>query len=162
VLGKEPFAESLEAIMARRPATNPLAKLFVGIHSAVYRWTGGAIGGRLFGAPVLLLSVTGRKSGQQRTTALIYLRDGSDYVVVASYGGSDWDPSWWLNLKANPLASVQVGRDRIAVRAEQADAAERARLWPPLVQMYSGYAGYQQKTKREIPIVKLHPIGAVA
>ena len=113
----------------------------------------------MFGAPVLLLNTTGRKSGQRRTTPLLYLRDGEDFVVVASYGGAPRHPAWFLNLKANPETMAELGDREVRVRAEEANPEEKARLWPRLVEMYSGYEGYQSKTDREIPVVVLHPVG---
>ncbi|HEX2728837.1 MAG TPA: nitroreductase family deazaflavin-dependent oxidoreductase [Rubrobacteraceae bacterium] len=127
-------------------------------HSSIYRVTSGRFGGRAFGAPVLLLNTTGRKTGQQRTSPLLYLRDGDDYVIVASKGGTPTHPAWYLNLKAMPETTVEVGGREVLVRAETADPEERARLWPKLIEMYPSYESYQKKTDREIPVVKLHPI----
>jgi len=126
-------------------------------HTTLFRATGGKFGGRLAGGPVLLLVATGRKTGRHHTTPLLYLRDGEDYVIVASNGGAAKHPVWWLNLKANPEATVEVGDRTLPVRAEEATPAEKARLWPGLVEMYGGYAGYQRKTDREIPVVLLRP-----
>lgn len=131
-----------------------------GIHTFLYRLTGGAFGGRMFGNPVLLLITTGRKTGKQRTTPLLYLADGDAMVLVASNGGSEWSPAWWLNLKSNPSAQVQVGRRTTAVTAEQASPEERRRLWPLVTAMYAGYADYQKRTAREIPLVILRPVSA--
>ena len=108
-------------------------------------------------APVLLLTTTGRKSGKQRTLPLLYLEDGGRYVVIASVGGAPKHPAWYLNLLANPTATIEVGRRKLAVSATTASAEERARLWPLAVQMYSGYDDYQAKTSREIPVVILAP-----
>ena len=137
-----------------------VAKVVAGIHIFLYRQSGGRIGGHFRGGPVLLLTVTGRKTGRERTTPLLYLEDGGDLVVIAGNGGMDWSPSWWLNLRANPVAEVQVGRERRTVRAEQADPAERARPWPLMNQIWPGYDGYQQRTARVFPVVKLHPLDA--
>jgi len=127
------------------------------IHASVFRATGGRIGGRMVGSPVLLLVTTGRKSGLQRTTVLLYLEDGGRHVIVASNGGTKDHPVWWLNLKANPEATVEVVGRRVRVRAEEAGPEEKARLWPRLVEMYPGYESYQRTTDREIPVVVLHP-----
>lgn len=139
-----------------------IATSFMGMmgkaHSSVYRATGGRFGGRAFGAPVLLLNTTGRKTGQKRTSPLLYLRDGNDYVIVASKGGMPTHPAWYFNLEANPETTVEVDGREVRVRAETANPEERARLWPKLVQMYGSYESYQTKTDREIPVVKLHPI----
>ena len=126
-------------------------------HRFWYRLTGGAIGGKLGKAPMLLLTTTGRKSGRRRTTPLLYLADGENMVVIASNGGSDRDPGWWVNLKHNPRAEVQVRRARKTVTAEKASAEEKGRLWPLITDMYGGYEGYQRRTTRDIPVVILKP-----
>jgi len=144
-----------------RPYNRPIAtvqKLATKLHSSIFRATDGKIGGTLAGGPVLLLVTTGRKTGQHRTTPLLYLMDGDRYVIVASNGGAPKDPVWWLNLKANPEATVEVGDRTLRVCAEAASPEEKARLWPGLVKMYGGYEGYQRKTDRTIPVVILHPI----
>ena len=126
-------------------------------HILLFRSTNGLIGGRI-GGPVLLLNTTGRKSGRRRTTPLVYLRDGENFVVVASNGGSSTPPAWWLNLRADPDATVELaGRGPLRVRAEDAEGEEKRRLWSRLLEMYSGYEGYQAKTDREIPVVILRP-----
>ncbi len=144
--------------MGKRATSSILLRLVSSFHTFLYRLTAGHFGRRLQGAPVLLLTVTGRKSGLRRTKPLLYLQEGDDFVVVASNGGQDWDPHWWTNLKANPSAEVQVGKRIVSVRAERANEEERTRLWPLVTHMYSGYARYQKRTRREIPLVKLHPV----
>ncbi len=129
------------------------------LHTSLFRATAGRVGGRIVGSPVLLLNATGRKTGLRRTNPLLYLRDGDRYVTVASNGGTRGHPAWWLNLKAHPEATVEVGGCKVRVRAEEASTEEKARLWPKLVEMYPSYEGYQKKTDREIPVVVLHPIG---
>ena len=108
---------------------------------------------------MLLLHHVGRRSGEARVTPLIYLRDGEDLVVVGSMGGTPKDPAWVHNLRAAPDTEVEVGRERRAVRARVADAEERARLWPLLVEHYPAFANYQARTEREIPVVILSPRG---
>jgi deazaflavin-dependent oxidoreductase (nitroreductase family) len=127
------------------------------VHVAVYRGSGGWLGTRLRG-PVILLTTVGRKSGQQRTTPLIAMRDGERLVVVASNGGRDVHPNWWLNLQRNSEAGVRLGRERLSVRASEATGEERARLWALLVKQNKGWAGYQERTKRVIPVVVLTPV----
>jgi len=112
----------------------------------------------MFGGPVLLLNTTGRKSGQRRTTPLLYARDGEDFVLIASNGGAPKHPAWYLNLMANPDSTVEIGDREVRVRAEEAHQEEKARLWQKMVEMYPGYDGYQKKTEREIPLVVLHPL----
>lgn len=121
----------------------------------VYRRSGGRIGGSIRGAPILLLTTTGRKSGRPRTTPLLYLRDGDDLVVVGSKGGAPRHPAWFLNLRANPEVEVELGRERRSLTARVAEPSERERLWPRLVEMYASYDSYQRKTAREIPVVIL-------
>jgi deazaflavin-dependent oxidoreductase (nitroreductase family) len=107
----------------------------------------------------LLLNTVGRKSGKKRTSPLLYVKDGEDFVIIASKGGASTHPAWFLNLKANPEATVEVGDREVRVRAEEADAEEKARLWQKMVEMYPTYDDYQTKTKREIPLLVLHPVG---
>ena len=126
-------------------------------HEFWYRLTGGAIGGRFGRAPILLLTTKGRRSGKERTTPLLYYRDGENLVIIASNGGDDRHPAWWLNLRDMPEARVQVGRQEMAVRAEKAGPEEKARLWPLLTEMYPQYDAYQKQTKRDIPVVVLTP-----
>ena len=141
------------------PANPTVMKVMSGINLFWYRLTGGIVGGSFGGRPILLLSTTGRRSGRPRTTPLQYLEDGENMVVVASNGGNSWHPAWWLNLERNPQAEVQVGNKRMRVNAEKAEGEERERLWLLLVEMYSGYEGYQKTANREIPVVVLRPQG---
>jgi deazaflavin-dependent oxidoreductase (nitroreductase family) len=127
-------------------------------HTILYRATGGLIGHRFPGGPpMLLLDHVGAKSRKKRTTPLAYLADGEDLVIVASKGGHPRHPAWFHNLRANPAATIQVGSERRAIEARVATPEERGRLWPRVVQAYSGYAGYQDRTEREIPLVILEP-----
>jgi deazaflavin-dependent oxidoreductase (nitroreductase family) len=128
------------------------------LHSSIYRASDGRVWGKMFGGPVLLLNTTGRKSGQRRTTPLLYTMDGEDFVLMASNGGAPYHPAWYLNLRANPEATVEIGDHETRVRAEEAHQEEKARLWQKMVEMYSGYDGYQRKTEREIPLLVLHPL----
>ena len=127
-------------------------------NTAVFRATGGRLGAKFIGgAPVFLLITKGRKSGQPRTAPLLYLRDGNDYVIVASKGGMSHDPLWARNLEANPDAEIEIGSQKIAVRARRANDEEKARLWPKLVAMYPDYDDYQARTERKIPVILLSP-----
>jgi deazaflavin-dependent oxidoreductase (nitroreductase family) len=132
---------------------------FTNANVVLYRRSGGRLGNTVKGAPVLLLDHVGRKSGRARTAPVLYMRDGENLVVVASRGGSDAMPAWWLNLKMNPATTVQVGTERRKVVAREASAAERAELWPRLVDMYGDFEVYQRRTEREIPVVILSPEG---
>jgi deazaflavin-dependent oxidoreductase (nitroreductase family) len=128
---------------------------FGNAHRAIYRMTNGRIGANLAGRPMLLLTTTGRKSGEPRTTPLSYLRDGDDCIIVASNNGSDRHPAWWLNLEAQPKAQIKVGREAWTVDMLVADGAEYARLWPLLLDYNPQYAGYKAKTRRKLPVVIL-------
>jgi deazaflavin-dependent oxidoreductase (nitroreductase family) len=128
------------------------------VHTLAYRLSGGLIGRRVPGMPpMLLLDHVGAKSGKKRTTPLAYLEDGDDVVIVASKGGAPRNPAWYHNLRAHPDTTVQIGTRRVHVTARVANAEERARLWPRVVDLYGGYAGYQKRTEREIPLVILTP-----
>ncbi len=130
----------------------------MGLHTTLYRVTGGRIGHHLPGAPpTLLLDHVGAKSGAHRTSPLTYLADGDDVVIVASKGGYPKNPAWFHNLRANPDTTVQIGTEHRPVHARVADSEERTRLWPQVVALYSGYEGYQDRTEREIPLVILEP-----
>ena len=131
---------------------------FTRAHVLTYRLTGGLVGQHTPGVPqVLLLDHVGAKSGKARTTPLAYLEQGDDFVIVASKGGDPKHPAWFHNLKANPETRIQVGPRRIPVTARVATDAEHARLWPKVVDLYSGYADYQKRTDRKIPLVVLKP-----
>jgi deazaflavin-dependent oxidoreductase (nitroreductase family) len=134
-----------------------VANAFTNVNVTLYRRSGGRLGNSLKGAPILLLDHVGRKSGRARTAPLLYMRDGDDLVIVASRGGSDATPAWWLNLQANPTTTVQIGSERRRVLAREASAEEKGALWPRLVEMYGDYEIYQRRTKREIPVVILSP-----
>jgi deazaflavin-dependent oxidoreductase (nitroreductase family) len=137
---------------------SPLIKAMSAANTWVYRLSGGRIGGRfLRGAPVLLLTTIGRKSGQPRTAPLLYLEDGENLVIVASKGGMSHHPVWYLNLEANPDVEVEIGSARRPMRARRASDEEKSKLWPRLVAMYRDYDDYQARTDRNIPVVILAP-----
>lgn len=125
------------------------------LHETMYRVSGGRIGGRLMGMPVLILTTTGRKSGQKRNTMLTYFTDGDDVVLIASKGGHPKHPAWYHNLTANPEVEVLRGRSKEQRVARTANAEEKGRLWPVITSTYKGYADYQEKTDRDIPVVIL-------
>ena len=121
----------------------------------MYLLTGGKLAGPP-GRPALLLTTRGRLSGRRRTTPLLYLAEGDTLALVASFGGADVHPAWFLNLKANPDVEVRIGwKARQAMRAREATPEERERLWPRVVEAYRGYEKYQRKTERLIPLVIL-------
>lgn len=126
------------------------------LHQLLYERTDGRIGHQLIGVPTLLLRTTGRRTGQQRTSALVYARDGKDYVLVASNGGSDRPPAWLFNIEAKPSVEIQVGRKRspATARVVTADDASYPRLWKLVNDHNFGrYDRYQGKTTRRIPLV---------
>jgi deazaflavin-dependent oxidoreductase (nitroreductase family) len=133
-------------------------KHFGDAHTWVYQRSGGRIGARMAGRDMLLLTTTGRRSGEPRTLPLAYLADGDALVIVASNAGQSRHPAWFHNLRAEPHARVRVGREVYDVRAEVADAAERERLWPLLTAYNPPYAAYERKTERTIPVVLLRPM----
>jgi deazaflavin-dependent oxidoreductase (nitroreductase family) len=110
------------------------------------------------GAPILILTTTGRKSGDERSTPLIFGRSGDDYVIVASQGGRPKHPSWYLNLAANPEVQLQVKGEKFGARARTAEGEERERLWRAMNEIWRHYDEYQTKTERVIPVVVLERI----
>jgi deazaflavin-dependent oxidoreductase (nitroreductase family) len=140
------------------PSTRAL-KLMESSHRLLQRLTRGRAGWNIAGMPVVELTTTGRRSGERRATMLTSpVRDGEAYVVVASRGGDDRHPAWFLNLRDDPNVEVVIeARPSVAMLARIATTEERARLWPLITAKYANYAGYQQKTDREIPLVLLEP-----
>jgi deazaflavin-dependent oxidoreductase (nitroreductase family) len=130
-------------------------RVFSALNTFLYRASGGRVGGTFRGAPVLLLTTTGRRSGKRRTLPLLYVEDGDRLALIASKGGAPEHPAWYRNLSANPDVEVEVGRTQRHMRARTAYGEERARLWERAVAMYAPYADYQEKTEREIPVVVL-------
>jgi len=143
------------AVAVRR---NKLTEVIWSLHRFLYRVSGGRIGGRVVGLPVLMLTTTGRKSGEPRTSVLTYLPKGRAAVVFASNAGEPRHPAWWLNLVADPRATVQIGREVVPMIAREADGEERTRLWDEIVRAYDGYAEYEKRTTRRIPVVVLEPV----
>jgi F420H(2)-dependent quinone reductase len=129
------------------------------VHQFIYELSGGRIGEQLGSAPMLLLRTTGRKTGQARNVALLYHRDGADYVVIGSKGGSDAPPSWLLNLQATPNVQVQVGTRRFPAEARVASTGEQRRLWPEVTMRWPQFGRYQSQTDRLIPLVILTQVG---
>jgi deazaflavin-dependent oxidoreductase (nitroreductase family) len=124
-----------------------------------FRANDGKVGGPFEGAPVLLLTATGAKSGQQRTTPVMYLPDGDRMVIFASKGGAPTNPGWFHNLRANPTATVEVGNDTVEVEAVVTEGDERERLFRKQAELYPQFADYETKTTRQIPVVALQPKG---
>lgn len=133
---------------------------WVADHVKVYVESGGKEGHHWQpGVPTLLLTTRGKKSGTARRTALIYGRDGDDYVVMASYGGAPSHPDWYLNLEADPDVVIQVGEEVMPARAYTAGPQDRERLWKTMTAIWPDYDEYATKTSREIPLVTITPAG---
>lgn len=132
--------------------------LFGPEHVERYEATDGATGHDWLGSPVLILTTTGRRSGEPRKNPLIYGRSGDDYLVVASKGGWDKPPSWYLNLEANPEVEVQVKGDRFRARARTATPEEKPEMWKTMTETWPAYDDYQKDTDREIPVIVLERI----
>jgi deazaflavin-dependent oxidoreductase (nitroreductase family) len=123
----------------------------------LYRLSRGRIGGKVGKAPVLLLTSTGRRSGQQRTAPVLFMKDGANVIVIGSNAGHANEPGWSFNLKANPEAAVEIRGDRRTVRARVADGEERERLWKAMNMEYEGFEDYEAKTSRDIALFVLEP-----
>ena len=151
------------------PERRPLGRYFISRNpwvipaiSRVHRWFYQRLGGRLVArsgpSQMLLLTTTGRKSGKERVTPLLYIEDGANFVVVASNGGTERVPAWWLNLQARSEGHVQAGREHHDVVAREATSDETARLWTKLRQAYEFFDDYQARTARTIPVVILERV----
>lgn len=128
------------------------------VHRTAFDVTDGRLGGTVMGMPVVKLTTTGRKSGQPRTTMLTSpVQEGETVVLVASWGGDDRHPTWYLNLRDDPDVEIVMGGRRRAMRARTATAEEKQHLWPQVTAAYDGYAGYQERTTRDIPLIILDP-----
>jgi deazaflavin-dependent oxidoreductase (nitroreductase family) len=127
------------------------------LNAPIYRLSGGRVGGKLGKAPILLLTTTGRKSGQSRTAPVLYLADGDRFVVINTNAGNDKTPAWSLNLRANPEAEVEIGRKRVKVRSRLAEGDERADLWRRSMEQYEGWDFYDSKLDREVGVFVLEP-----
>ena len=137
---------------------DPFIKFVNTIHRSVFNLTKGRIGGRIAGMEAVILTTTGRKTGEKRQSMLTApIVEGDKVVLVASYGGGPKHPQWYLNLSANPEVEITRRGKTQKMKARTATAEERAEMWPRVTQAYKGYAGYQEKTDREIPLVVFTP-----
>lgn len=152
----------------RMPSDRALSRLSMSISATglrlmgrfnvpIYRLTRGRLMNSVGDAPVLLLTTTGRRSGQQRTAPVCYLADGERVVVIGSNAGYENEPAWSLNLKTNPDATVEVGADRKSVRARVTEGDERAGLWRRMNELYAGFDDYEARTSRDIAVFALDP-----
>ncbi|WP_019927543.1 nitroreductase family deazaflavin-dependent oxidoreductase [Nocardia sp. BMG111209] len=143
--------------MSEKPYSPPDLSLRGDEHVRAYRESGGERGYIWNGVPILLLTATGRRSGRPRTSALIFGRDGDDYLIVASKGGAPEHPEWYRNLTAHPEAEIQVRDRHIPVVARTARDDEKSRLWSIMTEVWPNYDSYQARTDRPIPVVVLTP-----
>jgi F420H(2)-dependent quinone reductase len=127
------------------------------LHAYFWRLTRGRFVDGIGGAPFILLTTKGRKTGRLRTTPVLYLQDGSDLIVVASFGGNDMHPAWYLNLKQSPEAEIVIRGERRRVTSREITREEKKLIWPQLVKLYPQFDVYQQRTSREIPLLRLLP-----
>jgi len=125
------------------------------LHAWLWRLCGGKLDNAFGRLPFMMLTTTGRKTGQRRTTPVLYLQDETGLIVVASFGGSDMHPAWYLNLEQCPEAEVIVKGERRKVLARKLSPEEKKVVWPRLVQLYAQFENYQQRTRREIPLMRL-------
>lgn len=132
-------------------------RFFSAMNRGLYKLTGGRIGAKFHGAPVVLLTTKGRKTGKERTWPLLTVKNGDAYTFVGSFGGHDQHPGWYLNLVANPDVTVREGRRTVKGRARVASGAERDQLYQRFIDVYSTYGDYAKATEREIPVVIVEP-----
>ena len=137
---------------------NPLIRLFWACHLKLYLWSAGRIGHTIRGLPILVLTTKGRRSGLLRQNALMYLPYGNDFVIIASNLGKDQHPDWWLNLRSNPNATVQIADRQYTVRARETEGEERERLWNAIATKNSDYEQYRTWISRRIPLVILERV----
>jgi F420H(2)-dependent quinone reductase len=125
------------------------------LHAWLWKLTGGKLGNVFGRAPFMMLTTRGRKTGCERTTPVLYLQHGGDLIVVASFGGNDMHPAWYLNLERCPEAEVIINGERRRLLAYKVSHEEKGLIWPRLIKMYPNFATYQQRTRREIPLLRL-------
>ena len=135
-----------------------LLRLITIVHRFIYLKSGGRLGNRMLGMDMLLLSHEGRRSGQLYATPLLYVVDGSRFVIVASNMGDDRPPVWWLNLKEKTQTVIQVGTESISVFVRRAEGEEEAQLWKLLIESYAPYRSYRERTNRRLPVVVLERV----
>lgn len=143
-------------------ASSRLVRWATRTHTALYRRVRPPRVRRMAGLPVLLLTVTGRRSGKAITTPVCYVETDTGYAVTGSAGGSDSDPQWFRNLRAAPEAVVEVGENRMRVRVRELEGEDRNRVWRRFVTEGSGFDGYERRTERVIPVALLTPLDGVA
>ena len=138
---------------------NAVIKVMSRIQTWIYRTSKGRLGAKfLRGAPVCLVTTTGRTTGKARTVPLLYMYDGDDIIIVASKGGMPESPAWYSNIRANPEVDIEIGAKKVRHTCVTADSERRAELWPKLVAMYKDFEDYQARTDRVIPVVVCSPV----
>ena len=153
-----PTAEALMKGSARMKPKHAFYKVGTGFHRMIFNVSKGRIFGYVFGMPIVELVTTGRRSGKERSTMLaIPIVDGDRLVLVASFGGDDRHPAWYLNLQANPEVRVTTAYSTRTMIACISTEEERAELWPRITSVFEGYARYQERTERPIPVIILEP-----
>lgn len=157
-VGRETVRVNVDVGTRGKKHNRRLIRLVTAMHTFLYRLTGGVVGGLIAGAPQLLLTTIGRKSGRHHTVPLLCLPDGPDLIVVASYGGCAQAPQWCQNLRVNPQGWVTLGPHHWEIRAEQASEELKQRMWPVFCRHYPTYENYQALTDRVIPLLVLKPI----
>ncbi len=144
--------------LSQEKVANVLVRWMTKANTWVFRATGGKIGSKFMrGAPVCLITTTGRKTRRKRTVALIYLEDGDDLILVASKGGMPHHPQWYLNMESSADVEVEIGTTVTPMKARRASDEEKAAYWPKLLEIYPDYADYQARTPRNIPVMILSP-----
>ncbi len=141
--------------MAQTKINKRMAKVFTTLHGRLYKMTGGRFGGKMAGGQIIVLTTTGRESGKLRDRPLVGGNHPDGWVVIASFSGHDEHPAWYLNLMANPSATVTAGRERHPVRAREVSGEERTKMWDAMVETYADYEEYQKVTDRQIPVLLL-------
>ena len=137
---------------------NPLILFFQWLHVKIYQWSGGRWGSRLLAMPILILHTQGKKTGRERSRALTFAKKNSDYFVVASNGGSDFHPHWWINLKSKPNAIINIRGKKINVLAKELEGEQRIEIWNLFVAMEDSYIKYKKISQRRIPVIRLAPL----
>ena len=137
---------------------NQIVKMFTGLHVFLYHTSGGKIWGKMGSNPVLLLTTTGRKTGKQRTTPVVFTRKNDEYLIAASAGGSNQNPTWLSNLNTKPEATIEIDGKQIKVKALITSGDERDQLYELFKAMGPGFIEYEKKTTRKIPVVRLQPV----
>ena len=140
------------------PLQNRLVKIFTGLHVFLYHTSGGKIWGSMNGNPVLMLTTTGRKTGLPRTTPVMYVHKDNEYLIAASAGGADQNPTWFSNINSKPEATIEINGRKTKVKAVITSGDERDKLYENFKALGSNFIEYEKKTTRKIPVVRLQPI----